>query len=415
MHAEVAEMLNLRTGRLVHPPRAEAITNSVGMRAADLNRDGYLDVIGTSNDYLPNFAQGSRLLADLPLPTRAAHRDRLRPTVQEWPGTDPPAHRHLPQQLNDQASRAYGPTALPSAIAYEPHFCACRVAHHAIRRPARQRGGATVLRATRAGHRRQRALAGPERGAATLPPPALDACHPRSPLRRGEWRRRLWVPVALTGAPPRDGQGVEDVHARSTTVQARPDAIDTGIAHLRDNVMPELMDLDGCIGLSLIVDRGSGRCIATSAWETREALRAAEQPVESIRRDAAEKFGGSVEKVERWEIAVLHREHRAAEGSGTRCTWLQLPDVDRGIDAFKTQVLPPVEEMAGFCSASFFVDRQSSRAVSAIAWESQEALDASRDSMTQLRATVTEQLGAQVIEVAEFELALAHLRVPELA
>jgi hypothetical protein len=53
--------------------------------------------------------------------------------------------------------------------------------------------------------------------------------------------------------------------------------------------------------------------------------------------------------------------------------------------------------------------------VSAIAWESQEALDASRDSMTQLRATVTEQLGAQVIEVAEFELALAHLRVPELA
>jgi hypothetical protein len=58
MHAEVAEMLILRAGRLVHPPGAEAITNSVGMRAADLNRDGYLDVIGTSNDYLPNFAQG---------------------------------------------------------------------------------------------------------------------------------------------------------------------------------------------------------------------------------------------------------------------------------------------------------------------------------------------------------------------
>ncbi len=221
--------------------------------------------------------------------------------------------------------------------------------------------------------------------------------------------------MALTGAPPRDGQGVEDVHARSTTIQARPDAIDTGIAHLRDNVMPELMNLDGCIGLSLIVDRSSGRCIATSAWETQEALRAAERPVESIRRDAADQFGGTVEKVERWEIAVLHREHRAVEGAGTLCTWLRLPDIDRGIDAFRTQVLPRVEEMDGFCSASLFVDRDSGRAVSATAWESQEALDGSRDSMMQLRTSVTEQLGAQVIEVAEFQLALAHLRVPELA
>ncbi len=58
MHADIAEMLILRAERLVHPARAEAITNTLGMRAADLNRDGYLDVIGTSNDYLPNFAQG---------------------------------------------------------------------------------------------------------------------------------------------------------------------------------------------------------------------------------------------------------------------------------------------------------------------------------------------------------------------
>jgi Antibiotic biosynthesis monooxygenase len=203
------------------------------------------------------------------------------------------------------------------------------------------------------------------------------------------------------------------VHARSTTVQARPDAIDTGIAHLRDNVMPELMDLEGCIGLSLIVDRESGRCIATSAWETEQAMRTAERPVESIRRDAADQFGGTVQKVERWEIAVLHREHRAAEGARTRCTWLQMPDLDRAVDAFKTRVLPGVEEMDGFCSASLFIDRAAGRAVSAIAWDTQDAMDRSRDPMTELRTAVTRDIGAEVLEVAEFELALAHLRVPE--
>jgi len=190
-----------------------------------------------------------------------------------------------------------------------------------------------------------------------------------------------------------------------------------GIAHLREVVMPELMGIEGCIGLSVIVDRQSGRCIATSAWETEHAMRAAERPVESIRRDAADQFGGAVDKVERWEIAVLHREHQAAEAAGTRCTWLQLPvgQIDRGIEAFRTRVLPAVEEMVGFCSASMFVDRTADRAVSAIAWDSQDAMERSRDQMAQLRASVTSDIGAQVLEVAEFELALAHLRVPELA
>ena len=56
MHASVAEMVVLRNGRLVHA--AEAVADAPGMKAVDLDRDGYLDVIGTVNDYTPNFAQG---------------------------------------------------------------------------------------------------------------------------------------------------------------------------------------------------------------------------------------------------------------------------------------------------------------------------------------------------------------------
>lgn len=58
MHASVAEMVILRRGRLVHPAAAQAITNTAGTRAADLNNDGYLDVIASTNDYQPNYAQG---------------------------------------------------------------------------------------------------------------------------------------------------------------------------------------------------------------------------------------------------------------------------------------------------------------------------------------------------------------------
>ena len=54
--------------------------------------------------------------------------------------------------------------------------------------------------------------------------------------------------------------------ARSTTFQAEPASIDAGIAYMRDTVLPALEEL-GAAGMSLMVDRRFGRCIATSAWE----------------------------------------------------------------------------------------------------------------------------------------------------
>ena len=84
------------------------------------------------------------------------------------------------------------------------------------------------------------------------------------------------------------------MYARSTTIQAQPSSIDAGIAHVRDEVMPALRDLEGCVGVSLLVDRESGRCIATSAWESDEAMRGSAERVAPIRDRAAQAFGGEV-------------------------------------------------------------------------------------------------------------------------
>jgi len=42
-------------------------------------------------------------------------------------------------------------------------------------------------------------------------------------------------------------------------------------------------------------------------------------------------------------------------------------------------------------------------------------MEASREVASKLRAKVADRAGAQIEDVAEFEMALAHLRVPELA
>jgi quinol monooxygenase YgiN len=205
------------------------------------------------------------------------------------------------------------------------------------------------------------------------------------------------------------------MYARSTTIQAQPSSIDAGIAHIRDVVMPSLTQVDGCVGLSLLVDRESGRCIATTAWETQAAMHASAEEARPVRDRAAQTFGGSP-TIDEWEIAVLHRDHRSAPGACVRATWLRVrPDqFDRAIEFYRGSVLPAIEELDGFCSASLMIDRASWRAVSSSTFDSLDAMQRNEEQARSLRTARLRDLGADQHDVGEFELALAHLRVPEL-
>ncbi len=206
------------------------------------------------------------------------------------------------------------------------------------------------------------------------------------------------------------------MYARSTSNQAQPSEIDAGIAYVRDEVMPALQDMDSYIGLSLLVDRESGRCIATSAWETEDALRTSTERAAPLRDRATEIFGGDV-TVDSWEIGVMHRDHRSADGACVRVAWLKMPpdQVGRAIEFYKDSVLPSLEDLEGFCSASLLIDRSSGRGVSSATFDSRAALERNREQARELRNTRTRELGADIVDVGEFELAIAHLRVPEMA
>jgi hypothetical protein len=217
------------------------------------------------------------------------------------------------------------------------------------------------------------------------------------------------------GAPPRR-KGVGGVHARSTTIQAQTSSIDDGIAYMRDDLMPELENIDGYVGISLLVDRESGRCIITAAYESEDAMRAAADKAKELRSQAAERFGGDVQKIEEWEIGVLHRDHQSREGACVRVVWTRMPpdQAERAIEFYKTSVLPSLEDLEGFCSASLLIDRASGRGVASTTFDSRDAMERNREQAKELRDARTRELGADVLDVCEFELALAHLRVPEL-
>jgi quinol monooxygenase YgiN len=206
------------------------------------------------------------------------------------------------------------------------------------------------------------------------------------------------------------------VHARSTTIRAHPESIESGIAHIRDEVMPTVMGMEGCVGISMLVDRMSGRCIVATAWQSKEAMDATAEQVRPLRERAAESLGGRPQ-VDEWEIAVMHRDHTSAPGACVRVTWARMaPDqVDRAIDVYRMGILPATQEFEGFCSASLMVDRTEGYAVSSVTFDSREAMERSRERGEELRERGAREAGVEIVDVGEFELTLAHLRVPEMA
>ncbi|HSX68630.1 hypothetical protein [Nocardioides sp.] len=203
--------------------------------------------------------------------------------------------------------------------------------------------------------------------------------------------------------------------ARSTTITGSPAEVDACIAYVRDDVMPMITHMDGCVGLSLMADRERGQCIATSSWRDAEALSGSFDDLATVRDRATEMMHGT-RHVEEWEVACMHREHPTLEGACARSVWLRTnhTDMDKGIGIYRDVLLPMLEGLPGFCSASLFVDRATQRACATTSFDSMEAMAASREESWAIRERGVRDAGVDVLDAAEFELCIAHLRVPEL-
>ena len=206
------------------------------------------------------------------------------------------------------------------------------------------------------------------------------------------------------------------MYARTTTIQGSPDKVDAGIAHVRDVVLPAVTAMDGCIGMSLLVDREAGRAIATTAWESEAAMANSAQKVLSLRDGAQEVLGASTSEVDAWELAVAHRDHASPQGACARVTYLSgFETPERVTDYYRMTVLPQLQEMTGFCSATLMINRETRRAVGTLVFENRQQLEATREDARRIREGSASGMGAMIDDVAEMELAVAHLHVPEMA
>lgn len=205
------------------------------------------------------------------------------------------------------------------------------------------------------------------------------------------------------------------MYARSTTVHGRPENLDDGIAFVRDDVMPAVRRMAGCIGLSMLCNRASGQSIVTTAWADEPAMHESESGVWDLRRRMAGLLGGRAE-VQEWEIALMHRVHEAHHGACTRVIWgSEQPErLDDHLTAVRMTLLAKLEELPGFCSVSVMIDRENGRNATSVTYDSHQDMVAATEAATALRTDFARSIGMEITAMTEFDLVLSHLRVPEM-
>ena len=205
------------------------------------------------------------------------------------------------------------------------------------------------------------------------------------------------------------------MHARSTRMRGNASNLDAGIAYVRNEVLPTVTQTEGCVGLSLLTDRDTGRCIVATAWADEQARRATAEEDRTVQHRLLHTLGGEHADVQEWEIAILHRDRPAGDGAGAQVTWARIAPnhLDDLLDAYRSNLMPKLQELPGFCSVSMLVDRRNSRTVSVTSFETREAAALMRKHARALREQFARAMGAKVVDVAEMDLVLAHLHAPE--
>ena len=86
------------------------------------------------------------------------------------------------------------------------------------------------------------------------------------------------------------------------------------------------------------------------------------------------------------------------------------PDqIEQGIDAFNSGVLPAVKGVAGYKAAFLLVDRTSGKGMGISLWESEDARRRGAEAVDEARAATIKAMGGTVPPVEEYEVVASDL------
>ncbi len=91
-------------------------------------------------------------------------------------------------------------------------------------------------------------------------------------------------------------------------MHARVSFYDVGDADMAvkgfESAVDTVKQMEGNQGLMLLVDRNSGKAITITFWDTEERVRATTEQADTVRQQAADAAGATIQGVEAYEVAL---------------------------------------------------------------------------------------------------------------
>jgi hypothetical protein len=93
------------------------------------------------------------------------------------------------------------------------------------------------------------------------------------------------------------------MYARVTTAQGSPERVDESLQAIREQGIPVFRQQAGFQHAYFLIDRGSGKGIALTLWDSREALQQAEAALNQMRGQVAQATQLQQPTTEVYEVA----------------------------------------------------------------------------------------------------------------
>lgn len=183
---------------------------------------------------------------------------------------------------------------------------------------------------------------------------------------------------------------------RVNTVTGAKD-VDTGVALVRDKVVPVLRDQKGYRGLTVSGSHETGELGILSMWDSMADLEASEGAIAHLREETVAAIGGSVTVVKMEQVVGESGSEPPAAGSSLRIIELSMAPaiVDDQINWFRENVVPELKSAAGFRFVRLMIDRNEGKGIVGSAWSDDETMHAG-DAAAKTRQASAKERGVNV-------------------